>query len=91
MKQTLAGKLSEPREDCGAVGYGPKGALFAGGWVSNTEPGNPSITVDAFASIDPATGPPTHTAWKPGLEQPSAEQELGRRPWAWNETHGTVR
>jgi hypothetical protein len=81
---TLAGKFSEPREDCGAVGYGPKGALFAGGWVSNTEPGNPSISVDAF-NLDLAAGPPTHSAWKPGLAKPSAQQE-----WvgavAWNET-----
>ena len=81
---TLAGKLSEPREDCGAVGYGSTGALFAGGWVSNTEPGNPSIAVDAF-NFDGASGSPTHSAWKPGLTKPSAQQE-----WvgavAWNET-----
>ena len=81
---TLAGKLSEPREDCGAVGYGSNGALFAGGWVSNTEPGNPSITVDAF-NFDAVPGSPTHSAWQPGLARPSAQQE-----WvgavSWNET-----
>ena len=80
---TLAGKFSEPREDCGAVGYGAKGALFAGGWVSNTEPGNPSISVDAF-NLDLVAGP-THSAWKPGLAKPSPQQE-----WvgavAWNAT-----
>ena len=41
-------QFSEAREDCGAVGWGSKGALFAGGWVSNTEPGNPSVKVDTF-------------------------------------------
>ena len=83
---TFAGRLSEPREDCGAVGYGAKNALFAGGWVSNTEPGNPSSAVDAFTfDHAPAAGPPTHSAWNAGMATPSAEQYwVGAA--AWNET-----
>ena len=84
---TLAGRLSEPREDCGAVGYGPKSALFAGGWVSNEEPGNPSRAVDAFIfNHAGAAGPRDgHSVWSPGMATPSDEQY-----WvgavAWNES-----
>ena len=35
------------------MSYGATGSLFAGGWVSNTEPGNPSVVVDAFDTAAP--------------------------------------
>jgi hypothetical protein len=71
--------MVEAREDCGAVGWGPAGALFAGGWVSNTEPGNPSVAVDAF---DLAGGVPGHYTWSPGLRQPGPTQEwIGAVSW----------
>ena len=75
-------KLSQAREDCGAVGWGPSGALFAGGWVSNREPGFPSVVVDAF---DPADGEAGHYVWRPGLGKPGPTQEwIGAA--AWNAT-----
>ena len=72
-------RLSEGREDCGAVGWGKTGALFAGGWVSNTEPGRPSVVVDSF---DPAVGQAGHYIWSSGLDKPSPTQEwIGAVAW----------
>ena len=68
----LVGELSEAREDCGAVVYGSTGSLFAGGWVSNTEPGNPSIVIDTF-DTDPQAA--QHSVWATGLGKPGLTQE----------------
>ena len=72
---TLVGRLSEPREDCGAVSYGATGSLFAGGWVSNTEPGNPSVVVDAFDTAAPGGAGTARSVWPRGLERPGPTQE----------------
>lgn len=71
----LIGTLSEAREDCGAVSYGATGSLFAGGWVSWTEPGNPSIAVDTFDTGDHQHQPASHFTWSKGLGKPGPTQE----------------
>lgn len=76
----LIGHLSEAREDCGAVTYGTTGALFAGGWVSWTEPGHPSVAVDSFdtgsAVVADAQVPANHFTWPRGLvSKPGPTQE----------------
>ena len=74
--------LSEAREDCGAVSYGAQGALFVGGWVSNREPGNPSVAVDAF-DFDSSSPSHGHSAWPAGtLNAPGKLQEwVGAVAW----------
>lgn len=75
----LIGQLSEAREDCGAVSYGATGSLFAGGWVSWTEPGNPSVAVDSFDTGPAAAADrkqlASHFTWAGGLGKPGPTQE----------------